>query len=70
MWRRKEGYKYSQKQTFKASIKYVKHNSVVDENGIHHDGKQDEDVKEYTDGDEDDEEEFSDDGGTGGEYIF
>ena len=37
-------------------------------NGIHYDGNQDEYVKEYADGD--DEEEYNDDGGTEKEYIF
>ena len=39
----------------------MEHHSVVDENEIHYDGKQDEYVKEHTD---DDKEEVGDDGGT------
>ena len=40
-----------------------KDDSVVDKNDIHYDEKKGEDVKEYTNGD--DEEEYNDDGGTG-----
>ena len=38
-------------------------NSKHNKNDIHYVGKQDRDVKEYTDGDEDDEEEYNDGGG-------
>ena len=53
MWRRKEDSK-GEEETNISNIKEVsqddeEHNSVVDENGIHYDGKKDEDVKEHTD---------------------
>ena len=43
-------------------IEVSKDGSVVDKNEIHYDENKDEYVKEYTDGD--DEEEYNDDGGT------
>ena len=45
-----------------------KDDSVVNKNNIHYDEKQDEDAKEYINGD--DEEEYNDDGGTEKECRF
>ena len=64
IWRRKEDSKNIE-ETKISSIKevsqdYEEHNSVVDENDIHYDGKQDEDI----------EEEVSDGGGAEVECLF
>ena len=59
MWRRKLDYKDSE-ETQISNISEVskddddENNSAIDKNDIHYEGNQDEDVKEYTDGDEDD----------------
>ena len=57
MWRRKPDYKDSE-ETQVSNITEVSkdddgNNSAIDKNDIHYEGKQDEDVKEYTNGDED-----------------
>ena len=63
-WRRNSYYKDSEETQIanisEASKDDDEHNSAIDKNNIHYDGKQDEDVKEYTNGDEYDEEEYSD----------
>ena len=68
MWRRKLDYKYSEETKIPSINEVSKYDSVVDKNGIHYDENQDEYVKEYTTGD--DEEEYNDDGGTEKECIF
>ena len=50
MWRRKEDYKYSEETKIPSINEVSKDDSVLDKNDIHYDEKQDEDVKEYTDG--------------------
>ena len=68
MWRRNLDYKDSQ-ETQSTSIDGIsKYDSVVDKNGIHYDEKQDEYVKEYIDGH--DEEEYNDDGRIEKECLF
>ena len=66
-WRRNLDYKDSEETQISnisgVSKDNVEHNSVIDKNEIHYQGKQDEYVKEYVDEDEDDEEEYSDDCG-------
>ena len=62
MWRRKLDYKDSEETKIPIINEVSKDDSDVDKNDIHYDEKQDEYVKEYTDGD--DEEEYNDDGGT------
>ena len=68
MWRRKLDYKYSEETKVPSINEVSKYDSVVDKNGIHYDENQDEYVKEYTNGD--DEEEYNDDGGTEKECLF
>ena len=68
MWRRKEDYKESEETNITRLNEVSKDDSVVYNNDIHYDENQDKDVKEYTDGD--DEEEYNDDGGTEKECIF
>ena len=58
MWRINSNYKGSE-ETQNSNISEVcqddgEHNSSIDKNDIHYEGKKDEYVKEYTDGDEDD----------------
>ena len=67
MWRRNSDYK-DLKETQISNISEVSKdddelNSIIDKNNIHYEGKQDRDVKEYTDEDEyeGDEEGYSDD---------
>ena len=62
MQRRKFDYKDSEGTKVPSINEVSKHDSVVYNNDIHYDENQDEDIKEYTDGD--DEEEYNDDGGT------
>ena len=56
MWRRKSDYKVSEEKQISNISEVSKdddeHNSAIDKNDIHYEGKQGEDVKEYTDGDE------------------
>ena len=66
MWRRNSDYKDSEETKIsninEASKDDDELNSSIDKNDIHYEGKQDEDVKEYTNGNEDDDEEYSYDG--------
>ena len=68
MWRRKLDYKYSHETNIPRINEVSEDDSAVDKNDIHYDENKDEDVKEYTNGD--DEEEYNDDGGTEKECIF
>ena len=69
MWRRKLDYKDSKVTNIPSINEVSKYDSVVDKNDIHYDEKQDEDVKEYTNGDDeyidgDDEGKYNDGAGT------
>ena len=68
MWTRKFNYKYLEETKISSINEVSKDDSVVDKNDIHYDEKQYEDVKEYTDGDN--EEEYSDDGETKKQNLF
>ena len=68
MWRRNLDFKDSEETNIPSINRVSKYDSVVDKNDIHYDEKKGEDVKEYTNGD--DEEEYNDDGGNKKECMF
>ena len=68
MWRRNLYHKDSKETHIPSINEFSKDDSVVDKNDIQYDENKYEYVKEYTNGD--DEEEYNDDGGTEKECIF
>ena len=58
MWKKKQDYKDSEETQIsnisKASKDDDEQNNAIDKNDIHSEGKQDEDVNKYTNGDKDD----------------